>query len=520
MGIFKEITNKKHLRQAARQAYNERQSDPYVDLLELNAVGQAPRKFIKKVHRRLKEYEKYIPMQSYAYFKPKTSLVYRKMVYLPFEELVFRYAVFGAIGERIDPKLSPRCFANRLAKPKRRKEHLLQDYAAESWPAFCAWQSRCAEKYGVLVRTDISSFYDSVSHDGLTDALARELGVSEDDPLIRLVGKMLDIPVVSFSHSDGRPEHNTMHQGIPTGSNLEGLVANIYLKSVDGAMDDIEGVEFGRYNDDMRIFASDRETAIRALMVLQEKLASLGLNLGAAKTEIAVGIDEMDRLRSKLLEVSGIPLEPRRRKKKAKGLEAYLDRGFDRSDPEFDPKAKIRSDSDAKRFCAYLSHRTENGKPSFPLSEWDRKTVARLVKIVLDHRSSVKHAAWLLVYATYKSGIRPAVRRYARKKVVQLIQSEAVDPYARYRLLHHIVRRDYLLEGYGDRIVPALPSLLSSPSFETIHIAIYLMHRMGKKPKAIGKLVEKHVPFYRETPVADALKRIGKIAKAQNRSRA
>src|SRR6266550_3237169 len=93
-------------------------------------------------------------------------------IYVPFKDLVVRYAFATVVADLVDQDLPPRCFANR-------RDHgpesglFLQDFATVSWPRFCEWQRANSEqeRFPTLLRTDISAFYDAISHKYLVDGV-------------------------------------------------------------------------------------------------------------------------------------------------------------------------------------------------------------------------------------------------------------------------------------------------------------------------------------------------------------
>jgi hypothetical protein len=112
-----------------------------------------------------------------------------------------------------------------------------------------------------LIKTDISAFYDSVSHQYLVKTLAKQLYIKPETAFLRLFKKLLCVHVISYCQKAKTVQSpKTLHQGLTIGNNLEGFLANLYLKNIDDAMQSA-GIEFGRYNDDMRIFAENREIA-------------------------------------------------------------------------------------------------------------------------------------------------------------------------------------------------------------------------------------------------------------------
>jgi hypothetical protein len=286
--ILASVRNSQNLRRAFRYALRDRLQDHYYDHFELDHASEHEEETVSELEEDLRVPKYYVPKPAFAFYPPKTDLCYRRMIYIPFKDLVARYALVIAVSDLLDPDLSKRCFANRRAHGEAARTQFLDDFATVSWPRFCKWQKRCATrgKYSTLLRTDISAFYDSVSHDYLVAEIANQLAINPESEVMVFFRILLRIPVISYCHLTRVPRGaETMHQGLAIGNNTEGVLANLYLRSIDDAMGKIKGVSFGRYNDDMRIFAAGQDSAKRAVLLLQEKLLTKGLNLNSAKTD-------------------------------------------------------------------------------------------------------------------------------------------------------------------------------------------------------------------------------------------
>jgi hypothetical protein len=201
---------------------------------------------------------------------------------------VVRYAFAIVVADLVDQELSGNCFANRRNHDTG-SGSFLQDFTKISWPGFCKWQrdNRNEGKFPTLLRTDISAFYDSISHKYLMQEIANRLMVPLKSNLMKLFQSLLQVRVLSYNHVAKEERHEeVMYQGLCIGNSTEGFFANVYLAGIDREMGSIEPIDFGRYNDDMRIFAKDRSTAEMAMLALQERLLTKGLNLNSSKTKI------------------------------------------------------------------------------------------------------------------------------------------------------------------------------------------------------------------------------------------
>ena len=353
--ILSAVRDPQNLRRAFRYALRDRLRDGYYDHFEWENAAQCEEAIITELAEELKNPGSYKPRPAYAYFPPKNELCYRRMIYIPFKDLVVRYAFVVMVLDLLEADLSPSCFANRRAHGEARQTNFLEGFASASWPNFCRWQKECAKQsqFTTLLRTDISAFYDSVSHEYLITTIASQLAIPPDTAVMDLFRTLLRIPVISYSHLTGKPDGpEIMHQGLAIGNNTEGVLANLYLKSIDEAMDSLQGIAFGRYVDDMRIFATTREAAKRAMLILQEHLLAKGLNLNGSKTKIAEGAPKIEDLRSKAYEAYDYRTE-----EEDPVEQEHLpvtDHPFDEFNRRFEPGQTLEKDEDAKDFCHFL----------------------------------------------------------------------------------------------------------------------------------------------------------------------
>ena len=121
-----------------------------------------------------------------------------------------------------------------------------------------------------IVDADIQSYYDRIDHGRLQVEVAKEIA---DGKVLRLVEALLEQPVMEEA-SKWTPE-----EGIPQGSSIGPLMANVYLHPVDDVMVR-EGYELTRYADDLVILCRTEQEAQAALARLREEMIRRGLTLG------------------------------------------------------------------------------------------------------------------------------------------------------------------------------------------------------------------------------------------------
>jgi hypothetical protein len=134
----------------------------------------------------------------------------------------------------------------------------------------------------VVVSCDISNFYDRLNLHRLENTL---LAIHDIDiQSVKLLNEML----LYWSNRDS--------YGIPVGSNASRILAEASLINVDKYLLD-KGINFSRYVDDFRLFASSASQAHSWLSILVERLNQEGLFLNTSKTSI-VSASEIKQSRS------------------------------------------------------------------------------------------------------------------------------------------------------------------------------------------------------------------------------
>jgi hypothetical protein len=137
-----------------------------------------------------------------------------------------------------------------------------------------------AYKYNFIVRADITNFYNSVYTHSIGWALhGREQAFKDNDFL--LTGNKLD-KLIQYAN-DARTN------GIPVGSALSDLIAEIVLTSIDRKVSyKLREINFvgTRFKDDYRILCNSEEEAKKILKVLADELVEFNLLINEHKTKV------------------------------------------------------------------------------------------------------------------------------------------------------------------------------------------------------------------------------------------
>ena len=171
------------------------------------------------------------------------------------------YALAERVGATIEPRLSPRVLANRGPVPARPLP------AGPSLRRARSAARRLAGSADLLVRTDVRSFYPSVTPSVAFRSLVRQ---AVEPEVATRTASMLE-----GWGSEG-------YEGLPIGPPGSAVIANAVLASVDG---DLGPRPFLRWVDDYLIAAPEREVP-SLLERLDESLARLGLERSEPKTTV------------------------------------------------------------------------------------------------------------------------------------------------------------------------------------------------------------------------------------------
>jgi len=495
--LYEKIISPANLERAFNYACNERVKNPFYDPLEIEWFERHKEKLLESIAKNLQTPEKFRQTGSFAFFPPKTNLCYRRMIFIPLSDLIARYAFITVIADELESRMHPKSFSNRRAEGEASEMNFLKDYTTSGWPRFVEWQEESCKKYNYMLKTDISSFYDSVSHKDIERIISEMLGLDMQGEVIKLLGKLLRVRVNSYSHRNNSvAKSSIMKQGLAIGNNPDSYLANVYLMNVDAQME-IEGIEYGRYTDDIRIFANDMPTMRRAIIVLQESLLNLGLNLNASKTKLASSGLEMEELRAKNIDIYEYA-EPDEIVLPENKLIKEIDREFKNPPRHFKKEDVILTDADAKDFCKFLSA-SQSVKKTFDnmkfMKMWHMDTLG---KIIREFSGAGKHAAWLLVQSAFFKSVDPKVQEKAIRQIEQLFEDKTVGSYAKYRMTHFLAkpqgdsgvfRINSMHHSWRPWFIEKFTEFLSEPAIELNLVAIRALRVLGLSESEIVKKV-------------------------------
>lgn len=185
----------------------------------------------------------------------------RALVIPTVKDRVVHRAIADYLYPRIDPILSPSCRAFRRG----RSIQASADDVGKWIETGSAW----------VLRTDIRSFFDTIQPDVLLDLLRPFV----DPEGLRFLGRIVRSRVFDRDHVAD------MIVGIPQGSPLSPVLANLYLNELDH-LTRREHPRYLRYCDDIIVLDSLEDRVRTSLGTIEQRIKPLGLELNQEKTQI------------------------------------------------------------------------------------------------------------------------------------------------------------------------------------------------------------------------------------------
>ncbi|MEY3302206.1 MAG: hypothetical protein RLZZ139_578, partial [Cyanobacteriota bacterium] len=262
--------------------------DSYCNFIEIDYYRQNKEKLFEEIKATFETPSAYEPETAFSFYLPKSEMFFRRMIHTPFKDLVIKFIIVIILVDLLDFTLVKNCFSYRLERNRdknKKSQWGLYRYYYEGFQEFIDWQIKQVDHSSCLLKTDISSFYDSISHEYLVSAISKQLHIPKESQFMLIFAKTLKFKVCYYSFVDGKLNESYNSQGIPIGNEAEGFIANLFLKEVDEALFN-QKINFGRYVDDFRVFTESKKDAIKGLIILQEFLLKIGVNLNVSKTKI------------------------------------------------------------------------------------------------------------------------------------------------------------------------------------------------------------------------------------------
>jgi len=444
--------------------------DSYCNFIEIAYYRQNNKeKLFKEIELALENPNLYEPETAFSFYLPKSDMFFRRMIYTPFKDLVIKFIFVSVLAELLDFTFVRNCFSHRLdrnIKNKKSKKYLYKPRYTGGFKEFIDWQFAQVENSTCLLKTDISSFYDSISHEYLLSAISQKLNITNQSPFMILFSRTLKFKTCYYSIVDGKLCETYNSQGIPIGNSAEGFIANIFLNEVDEALFNL-GINFGRYVDDFRVFTNNKSDSLKALIILQEFLLKIGLNLNTSKTKIIEAQENIIKFikHSNKSGVYGMPPEEEgydENKQEKKLDKTHIIKEIDpkKASDQYDqlyfskyPKKVLKihniDDEDkAQQFCSFLNEIKLDAKLEIQTFSKHMEWLYILSKKYPKH---CKSYSWLFVkfiFHDYSNDIQIISIQYLFK----VFDDELVNVFIKTRIIHHLVKPRKGAVTYIERI--------------------------------------------------------------------
>ncbi len=259
---WKQVYRETELYQAALRVYTKPLFQ-WRKALSTSTDGKTLYDFASRGLRRLHALHSDLRRESFT-FRPATALHYNfngkhRTLYLsPWEERIVDLMLYRMLNRRLHGWFSPHSYAYRQA-----------GFGLDCCQKRIASTLRRCPSPQYLVKRDIADYFACIPHRPLLAQIASL--VDPEDYLFRVLQQR-----VQFSYVE-EGELLQASAGVPFGTAVACLFANIFLTRVDRELECIPEASLFRYADDILVLSSDRSAASRARQVLEASLADLNL---------------------------------------------------------------------------------------------------------------------------------------------------------------------------------------------------------------------------------------------------
>lgn len=316
--LYKNLCKPVNLKIAANYVYDDKKDDFIPDVFRNQDYIFNLQENLERLAQSLKN-GTYRPRPLKEIDVPKSGLAVRPGSSLDIEDHIVFFTIAYLLAPIMDRVLPASVFHFRVKKKGKRphpdklfhnegpvlirkvlrKELRIFEDWYEAWPEFVAEAQSIYEKEGftIMVESDISAYFENISHPLLADILRQY--APQQLHLINLLMEMLSIWATP-SLTGFRPE-----RGIPQGNEVSSWLGTLYLVEMDIELLKLQNkglIRYVRYVDDIKVFTKDRKTARSVIFMVNRILRSLHLNMQSSKTIIFEDDDVRKRLHDERVE--------------------------------------------------------------------------------------------------------------------------------------------------------------------------------------------------------------------------
>ena len=329
--LYKTICKPEVLKIAANYVYDDKKDDFIPDVFRNQDYIFNLQENLERLAQSLKN-GTYRPRPLKEIDVPKSGLAVRPGSSLDIEDHTVFFAIAYLLAPTMDRVLPESVFHFRVKKKGKRHHpdklfqnegpvlirkvlrkalRIFEDWY-EAWPEFVAEAQNIFEKEGftIMVESDISAYFENISHPLLADILRQY--APHQLHLINLLMEMLSVWATP-SLTGYRPQ-----RGIPQGNEVSSWLGTLYLVEMDIELLKLQRkgvIRYVRYVDDIKVFTKDQKTARSVIFMINRILRCLHLNMQSSKTQIFEGDDVRKRLYDERVEqvtkiIDGLPEDP------------------------------------------------------------------------------------------------------------------------------------------------------------------------------------------------------------------
>jgi excisionase family DNA binding protein len=215
---------------------------------------------------------------------PKSPFFVRNAVNLTLPDRLAYHAAVAVAAPLVEKVTSEAVFSARLSPEPNR----FLEAGTNAWVRWkAAVEKAVLASDGWMIETDVTAFFDCISHTILVQDLQR-LGCPT--------------PIVDAIRDGLRQWSAAPNTGIPQGPDGSRVLGNFYMVAIDDVMLAILGISYFRYMDDIRIVAEKKHVAVEALHVLGAECLRRNLYLSTKKTALHKGQEAVDSMTDRLID--------------------------------------------------------------------------------------------------------------------------------------------------------------------------------------------------------------------------
>ncbi|HZG87835.1 RNA-directed DNA polymerase [Paenibacillus sp.] len=255
-----------------RRVKADRRTDFIIGDFEYEVFDYYKNELLQGIVDNMLKQEEYKPKSLRTIRVPKTSYTTRPGSVPEIEDRIYYQYLVDEIADEIEEKLVPVedriVHSYRYNNNRTSSEMFLKGRA--SYTTFEGRTIEISNDFKYVIVTDVSSYFERIYHHELENTLR---GLGATPTIVESLCELL------------RKWRKGNSYSIPQGIWPSDYLGNIYLDPVDKFMMR-KGYVYCRFVDDIRIGVNSYLEAQSVLLLLEEKLASLGLTLNDAKTKI------------------------------------------------------------------------------------------------------------------------------------------------------------------------------------------------------------------------------------------